>query len=64
MEEQIIKILCKLIEFMGKTDYCFSNSEEFVDRFLQEAELCLSPDGKKQLIKSVREVNKFFVEEF
>lgn len=64
MEEQLVKVLCKLIELMGKIDYSFSNSEEFVDAFMKEAEIILSPNGKKQLIKSVKEVNKFFTEEF
>lgn len=59
MEEQLVKVLCKLIGFMGKINYSFSNSEEFVNAFLREAKLCLSPNGKETLINAVKELNKF-----
>ena len=43
MEEQLIKVLCKLIKFSYIYYTNLTNSTLLVERFLQESELVLSP---------------------
>lgn len=50
MEEQLVKVLCKLISFSYDYYTGIANSTVIVERFLEEAKLELSPDGKKKLI--------------
>ena len=56
MEEQLVKVLCKLIELSHDYYTNMANSTLIVDKFLQEAELQLSPYGRQQLINKFNEV--------
>ena len=52
MEEQIVKVLCKLVELSYDYYTNITNSTLIVERFLQESELELSPLGKQKLINT------------
>lgn len=56
MEEQLIKVLCKLIEFSYDYYTNITNSTVIVERFLQEAELELSISGKQKLIDTFNRI--------
>ena len=64
MEEQLIKVLCKLIKFSYIYYTNITNSTLIVERFLQESELVLSPLGRQKLINTFDEIfnlNKKFM---
>lgn len=52
MEEQLIKVLCKLVELSYDYFTDMANSTLIVERFLQESELALSPLGRQKLINA------------
>ena len=52
MEEQLIKVLCKLVELSYDYYTNSTNSTLIVERFLQESELSLSPLGRQKLINT------------
>lgn len=56
MEEQLIKVLCKLVELSYDYFTDMANSTLIVERFLQEAELELSISGKQKLIDTFNKV--------
>lgn len=56
MEEQLLKVLCKLISFSYDYYTGIANSTVIVERFLKEAELELSINGKQKLIDTFNEV--------
>ena len=56
MEEQLIKVLCKLVELSYNYYTNITNSTLIVERFLQESELALSPLGKQRLINTFDEI--------
>lgn len=56
MEEQLIKVLCKLVELSYDYYTNMANSTVIVERFLQEAELELSISGKQKLIDTFNRV--------
>lgn len=56
MEEQLIKVLCKLIEFSYDYYTNITSSTLIVERFLQEAELELSISGKQKLIDTFNKI--------
>ena len=56
MEEQIVKVLCKLVELSYDYYTNMANSTVIVERFLKEAELELSPSGKQKLIETFNKV--------
>ena len=57
MEEQLIKVLCKLIKFSYIYYTNITNSKLLVERFLQESKLVLSPLGRQKLINTFDEIN-------
>ena len=57
MEEQLIKVLCKLIKFSYIYYTNITNSTLIVERFIQESELALSPLGRQKLINTFDEIN-------
>ena len=56
MEEQLIKVLCKLVELSYNYYTNITNSTLIVDKFLQESELALSPLGKQKLIDTFNKI--------
>ena len=56
MEEQLVKILCKLISFSYDYFTDMANSTIIVETFLKEANLELSPIGKKKLIDTFNRI--------
>ena len=50
MEEQLVKVLCKLIKFSYDYYTGMASSTVIVETFLKEANLELSIDGKQKLI--------------
>ena len=56
MEEQLIKVLCKLVELSYNYYTNKTNSTLIVERFLQEAELEISISGKQKLIETFNKV--------
>ena len=56
MEEQLVKVLCKLVELSYNYYTNITNSTLIVDKFLQESELALSPLGKQRLINTFDEI--------
>ena len=56
MEEQIVKVLCKLVELSYNYYTNITNSTLIVERFLQEAELELSISGKQKLIDTFNRI--------
>ena len=56
MEEQIVKVLCKLVELSYNYYTNITNSTLIVERFLQEAELELSINGKQKLIDTFNRI--------
>ena len=56
MEEQLVKVLCKLISFSYDYFTDMANSTLIVDKFLQEANLELSPIGKQKLIDTFNKI--------
>lgn len=56
MEEQLVKVLCKLIELSYDYYTNMTNSTLIVERFLQESELELSISGKQKLIETFNKV--------
>ena len=56
MEEQLIKVLCKLVELSYDYYKNITNSTLIVDKFLQESELALSPLGRQKLINTFDEI--------
>ena len=56
MEEQIVKVLCKLVELSYNYYTNITNPTLIVERFLQESELALSPLGKQRLINTFDEI--------
>ena len=56
MEEQLIKVLCKLVELSYNYYTNITNSTLIVERFLKEANLELSPIGKQKLIDTFNRI--------
>ena len=56
MEEQIVKVLCKLVELSYNYYTNITNSTLIVDKFLQESELALSPLGRQKLIDTFNKI--------
>ena len=56
MEEQLIKVLCKLVELSYNYYTNITNPTLIVDKFLQEAELALSPLGRQKLIETFNRI--------
>lgn len=56
MEEQLVKVLCKLVELSYDYFTDMANSTIIVERFLQEAELELSINGKQKLIDTFNRI--------
>ena len=56
MEEQLVKVLCKLVELSYNYYTNITNSTLIVDKFLQESELALSPLGKQKLIETFNRI--------
>lgn len=56
MEEQLIKVLCKLVELSYNYYTNKTNSTLIVERFLQEAKLELTPIGRQKLIDTFNKV--------
>ena len=56
MEEQLIKVLCKLVELSYNYYTNITNPTLIVERFLQESELALSPLGRQRLINTFDEI--------
>ena len=56
MEEQLIKVLCKLVELSYNYYTNITNSTLIVDKFLQESELALSPSGRQKLIDTFNRI--------
>ena len=56
MEEQLIKVLCKLVELSYNYYTNITNSTLIVDKFLQESELALSPLGRQKLIETFNRI--------
>lgn len=56
MEEQLVKVLCKLVELSYNYYTNITNSTLIVDKFLQESELALSPLGKQKLIDTFNKI--------
>ena len=56
MEEQLIKVLCKLVELSYNYYTNITNSTLIVERFLKEANLELSPIGKQKLIDTFNKI--------
>ena len=56
MEEQLIKVLCKLVELSYNYYTNITNSTLIVETFLKEANLELSPIGKQKLIDTFNKI--------
>ena len=56
MEEQLIKVLCKLVELSYDYYTNITNPTLIVDKFLQESELALSPLGRQKLIDTFNKI--------
>ena len=56
MEEQLVKVLCKLISFSYNYYTGMASSTVIVETFLKEAELELSINGKQKLIDTFNKV--------
>lgn len=56
MEEQIVKVLCKLVELSYNYYTNITNPTLIVDKFLQESELALSPLGRQKLIETFNRI--------
>ena len=56
MEEQIVKVLCKLVELSYNYYTNITNSTLIVETFLKEANLELSPIGKQKLIDTFNKI--------
>ena len=56
MEEQLVKVLCKLVELSYNYYTNITNSTLIVDKFLQESELALSPLGRQKLIETFNKI--------
>ena len=56
MEEQLVKVLCKLVELSYNYYTNITNSTLIVDKFLQESELALSPVGRQKLIEMFNKI--------
>ena len=56
MEEQLIKVLCKLVELSYNYYTNITNSTLIVERFIQESELALSPLGRQKLIDTFNKI--------
>ena len=56
MEEQLVKVLCKLIKFSYDYYTGMASSTVIVETFLKEAKLELSINGKQKLIDTFNEV--------
>ena len=56
MEEQLVKVLCKLISFSYDYFTDMANSTIIVETFLKEANLELSINGKQKLIETFNRV--------
>ena len=56
MEEQLVKVLCKLISFSYYYFTDMANSTIIVETFLKEANLELSINGKQKLIDTFNKI--------
>ena len=56
MEEQLIKVLCKLVELSYDYFTDMANSTVIVETFLKEANLELSLIGKQKLIDTFNKI--------
>ena len=56
MEEQLIKVLCKLVELSYNYYTNITNSTLIVETFLKEANLELSISGKQKLIDTFNKI--------
>ena len=56
MEEQLVKVLCKLISFSYDYFTDMANSTLIVETFLKEANLELSINGRQKLIETFNRV--------
>ncbi len=56
MEEQLVKVLCKLISFSYDYFTDMANSTIIVETFLKEANLEISISGKQKLIETFNRV--------
>ena len=56
MEEQLIKVLCKLVELSYNYYTNITNSTLIVETFLKEANLELSINGKQKLIDTFNKI--------
>lgn len=56
MEEQLVKVLCKLIKFSYDYYTGMANSTLIVETFLKEANLELSINGKQKLIETFNRI--------
>lgn len=56
MEEQLVKVLCKLISFSYDYFTDMANSTIIVETFLKEANLELSINGKQKLIETFNKI--------
>ena len=56
MEEQLIKVLCKLISFSYDYFTDMANSTIIVETFLKEANLQISLIGKQKLIETFNRI--------
>lgn len=56
MEEQLVKVLCKLVELSHDYYTNITNSTVIVETFLKEANLKLSISGKQKLIDTFNKV--------
>ena len=56
MEEQLVKVLCKLISFSYDYFTDMANSTLIVETFLKEANLELSPLGRQKLIDTFNKI--------
>ena len=56
MEEQLVKVLCKLVELSYNYYTNMANSTIIVETFLKEAKVELSISGKQKLIDTFNRV--------
>lgn len=56
MEEQLVKVLCKLISFSYDYFTDMANSTIIVETFLKEANLEISINGKQKLIETFNKI--------
>ena len=56
MEEQLVKVLCKLVELSYNYYTNITNSTLIVETFLKEANLELSLIGKQKLIETFNRI--------